>query len=66
MLTAPRSCRKFSAAMPCRRTRLRAIAGSDCIRACSLCTVIVIGINSAAVAGVSGSVGVVELPRTCG
>jgi len=35
-------------------------------RACSLCTVIVIGTSSAIVAGVSGSVGVVEEPRMCG
>jgi hypothetical protein len=63
---APRSCSRFSAAMPCCLIRLRAIAASLPSRACSLCTVIVIGTSSAIVAGVSGSVGVVEEPRICG
>ena len=52
--------------MPCRLIRLSAIAASLPSRACSLCTVIVIGASSAIVAGVSGSVGVVEEPRMCG
>ena len=49
--------------MPCRLIRLSAIAASLPSRACSLCTVIVIGTSSAIVAGVSGSVGVVEEPE---
>ena len=43
MLIAPRSCSRFSAAMPCRRILLAAIPTSLATPPRSLCTVIVIG-----------------------
>ncbi len=65
MLTAPRSCRWFSAAIACSRIRLAAISWSLSSIRWPRCTVIVIGPSSATVEAVSGRVGVVEEHSTC-
>jgi len=64
MEMAPRSCRKFSAAMVSARIRLSVNATSDGIRGFRLCTTMIMSNSSPGVLIPNGSVGVVELGST--